>query len=41
MSFNFMIGAIIGSSLSIAFAGPPLRRLMAVIEEHVKTRFRG
>ena len=36
MTFTFMIGAIIGSSLAIAVGGPPLRKLMAVIEERVR-----
>ena len=41
MTFTFMIGAIVGSSLFIAVGGPPARRLMAVIQERVKNRSRG
>jgi hypothetical protein len=40
MTIQFMIGAIIGSSLAIALGGPPMRRLMAVIQERVKVRSR-
>ena len=40
MTFTFMIGAIIGSGLAITLAGPPARRLIAVIQNRVKDRDR-
>ena len=40
MTLQFMIGAIIGSSLAIGLGGPPMRRLVAVIQERVKDRRR-
>ena len=40
MTINFMIGAIIGSGLAITLAGPPARRVMAVIQKRIKGRDR-